>query len=76
MLYPVECKPGYAGPNCSFNCPYPLYGDGCQGECECSKDECDYVTGCKPMSSGTFVCYISPLCIDHYFKRTIKEYIY
>ena len=55
-MFTVECKPGYAGPNCSFNCPHPLYGDGCQGTCECSKDECDSVTGCKPMSSGTSVC--------------------
>ena len=53
LMFTVECKPGYAGPNCSFNCPHPTYGDGCQGTCECSKDECDSVTGCKPMSSGT-----------------------
>ena len=56
IMFTVECKPGYAGPNCSFNCPHPTYGDGCQGICECSKDECDSVTGCKPMSSGTSVC--------------------
>lgn len=56
IMFTVECKPGYAGPNCSFNCPHPTYGDGCQGTCECSKDECDSVTGCTPMSSGTSVC--------------------
>ncbi|XP_078316188.1 uncharacterized protein LOC144620185 isoform X2 [Crassostrea virginica] len=46
-----KCKPGYIGPSCSIKCPHPAYGDACQGICNCSKDECDFVTGCKPMSS-------------------------
>ena len=62
-LYPVECKPGYIGPSCSKKCPHPAYGDACQGICTCSEDECDSVTGCKPMSSGTRLG-----CIYFYIK--------
>ncbi|XP_078316133.1 uncharacterized protein LOC144620160 isoform X3 [Crassostrea virginica] len=47
-----KCKPGYIGPSCSRKCPQPAYGDACQGICNCSKDECDFVLGCKPTSSG------------------------
>ncbi|XP_078316194.1 uncharacterized protein LOC111099618 [Crassostrea virginica] len=49
-----KCKPGYIGPNCSIKCPHPAYGDTCQEICNCSEDECDSVTGCKPMSSVKF----------------------
>lgn len=43
-----ECKPGFYGINCSKTCLLPYYGEGCQQECVCSKDEeCDISIGCQ-----------------------------
>lgn len=45
--------PGYTGPNCTAHCPYPTYGDACQGYCICSKDTCDVSWGCKSLTTLT-----------------------
>ncbi|XP_022290064.1 uncharacterized protein LOC111101755 isoform X2 [Crassostrea virginica] len=47
----TKCIAGRTGPNCSIICPYPTFGDECQGSCNCSKDTCDYSTGCKTMTT-------------------------
>lgn len=47
------CRPGYIGKNCTSSCPYPTYGHGCQGICDCGKDKCDVSTGCE---SNITVC--------------------
>lgn len=53
-VYPVchfipfsECKPGFYGINCSRACLFPYFGEGCQQECVCSKEECDKSIGCQ-----------------------------
>eukprot|EP00105_Crassostrea_gigas_P038603 XP_019922751.1 PREDICTED: multiple epidermal growth factor-like domains protein 6 [Crassostrea gigas] len=46
-----QCMPGYTGLNCSYKCPYPLYGYRCQGYCDCSNDSCDVSTGCRTITS-------------------------
>lgn len=43
-----SCRPGYIGINCTTSCPYPTYGHGCQGKCDCIEDKCDVSTGCEP----------------------------
>lgn len=43
----LECSAGYIGPNCSFSCRYPSYGQDCQLHCYCKKSDCHSVTGCK-----------------------------
>lgn len=48
----TECISGYTGPNCTSICPYPTYGDNCQHICDCSKDECDFSSGCNSLTSG------------------------
>uniref|UniRef100_A0A8W8JRT3 Tyrosine-protein kinase receptor Tie-1 n=1 Tax=Magallana gigas TaxID=29159 RepID=A0A8W8JRT3_MAGGI len=40
-----ECTPGYTGPNCTAQCPYPTYGFACQGFCNCSNDTCNMSWG-------------------------------
>ena len=52
FVYFEECSPGYAGPNCTIQCPYPSYGDICQGICKCDKDTCDISTGCAFQTTG------------------------
>lgn len=41
-----KCPLGYYRFNCSEKCIYPTYGEDCQYECKCSKDKCNFVTGC------------------------------
>ena len=47
-----ECSPGYCGLNCTFPCPYPVYGDRCQRICDCDKNSCDVSTGCRTPTTG------------------------
>lgn len=42
----AECMTGYNGLNCTAKCPYPTYGNSCQGLCLCSNDFCNMITGC------------------------------
>ena len=55
VLILLECMPGYGGPNCTIPCPYPLYGEGCQGFCDCSNDSCDVSTGCTALTTGSLL---------------------
>lgn len=43
----LECPVEYYRLNCSEQCIYPTYGGDCQSECKCSRDKCDFVTGCS-----------------------------
>lgn len=50
----IKCKPGFYGINCSMTCLLPYYGEGCQQECVCSKEEeCDISIGCQKKSTTT-----------------------
>lgn len=44
---------GYTGANCTQKCPYPSYGDTCQGTCNCSVDLCDSFWGCRTLNTFT-----------------------
>lgn len=48
------CRPGYFGLNCTDICPYPTYGERCQGFCDCGKDTCDASKGCISLTTGIF----------------------
>lgn len=44
----TPCLSGYYGPNCVFTCPYPSFGRRClEGKCQCPRENCDPVTGCR-----------------------------
>lgn len=47
-----ECMAGYVGWNCSMPCPYPTYGWGCQGSCDCYEDLCHVSMGCIIPTTG------------------------
>ncbi|XP_062587008.1 cell death abnormality protein 1-like [Saccostrea cucullata] len=47
-----KCLPGYSGDYCSQSCPYPFYGDECQGKCDCDNEACNVSTGCKIVITG------------------------
>lgn len=40
------CSSGYHGKDCAIQCQYPTYGEGCQSECKCLRNECHYSRGC------------------------------
>ncbi|XP_065929625.1 cell death abnormality protein 1 [Magallana gigas] len=43
----IPCEAGYTGDNCTIRCVYPLYGQGCQSTCKCTKEDCNSIYGCK-----------------------------
>lgn len=47
----LPCKAGYFGQNCSEKCSFPFYGYVCASQCNCSANDCDYVSGCKQLST-------------------------
>lgn len=65
-----KCISGYTGPNCTSICPYPTYGDNCQHICDCSKDECDYSSGCNSLTSEKQTFYLSTTKFDSPFSES------
>lgn len=75
----VECPTGFTGFNCVYRCLYPFYGEDCFMMCACSKDTCDFVSGCKYTSTtgnilknksfqfllAVFICLSSLICFPH-----------
>lgn len=60
-MFLPECIAGYIGLNCTERCPYPSYGDRCQGLCGCSNDTCDVSTGClviTTLKTGTYMLIV------------------
>ncbi|XP_078334354.1 uncharacterized protein LOC111100153 [Crassostrea virginica] len=62
-----KCKPGFIGSNCAISCPYPTYGEQCQGICDCDKNSCDVSTGCRPITTET-----SQFCLPGYFGNKCR----
>lgn len=52
----VGCQIGYYGVNCTAACMHPSFGERCQGMCNCTKNICNHITGCKGNQSK--ICYI------------------
>nr|XP_034333258.1 N-acetylglucosamine-1-phosphodiester alpha-N-acetylglucosaminidase-like [Crassostrea gigas] len=47
------CMTGYFGPNCDIPCRFPSYGESCQSECRCEKQQCNHITGCENETKTT-----------------------
>lgn len=43
----VECDLGFYGYECKNPCDYPSYGAKCVLTCNCSKEECHFINGCR-----------------------------
>nr|XP_022294583.1 protein draper-like [Crassostrea virginica] len=54
------CSLGYFGQDCSLPCRFPGYGSGCQMACNCEKEHCNHITGCR--NSTCSVGYFGPNC--------------
>ena len=72
--YFVECKPGFIGSNCAISCPYPSYGEQCQGICDCDKNNCDVSTGCKRITTGTHKTFLSPQTTNYDLHKMALSY--
>lgn len=46
IFFPIECPIGYFGKFCLQACRYPGFGAQCQKTCNCSEENCNYITGC------------------------------
>nr|XP_022294668.1 multiple epidermal growth factor-like domains protein 6 isoform X2 [Crassostrea virginica] len=46
-----KCPPGYTGVECTFKCSNSYYGDECSSKCDCPQELCDFVSGCKYIST-------------------------
>nr|XP_022294821.1 uncharacterized protein LOC111104937 [Crassostrea virginica] len=40
------CPIGFTGSACEIKCRFPAYGTLCQSACNCTKDQCDHISGC------------------------------
>lgn len=65
---------GSNGINCSNICPYPTFGVGCQGSCDCNETMCDVSRGCEPITAGTYFCLPSVSTDEFDFKTNILLY--
>lgn len=54
----VACEAGYSGYNCTIKCVYPLYGQGCQSKCKCTKEDCNFMNGCINHTENTCIGYV------------------
>lgn len=62
-----ECSSGYQGPNCSYVCRYPNYGDDCQSFCDCVELQCDHITGCRQLSNvHDYALHLAIIIPDHW----------
>ncbi|XP_078339135.1 uncharacterized protein LOC111133866 isoform X2 [Crassostrea virginica] len=41
------CPDGFYGINCEIPCRYPNFGHGCQQNCNCTMEFCDFNKGCR-----------------------------
>lgn len=65
------CKSGYTGINCEIKCFFPLYGDDCQSTCNCTKDECDPIHGCRNLSGKTVVNICNGCVVRSYIRNNL-----
>ncbi|XP_022292579.2 uncharacterized protein LOC111103531 isoform X1 [Crassostrea virginica] len=40
------CPIGFTGSDCEIKCRFPAYGVLCQSACNCTKDQCNHISGC------------------------------
>ena len=42
----LACPIGFTGSACEIKCRFPAYGALCQSACNCTKDQCNHISGC------------------------------
>lgn len=47
----LSSKLGYYGQNCTSKYSFPFNGYACTSQCNCSASDCDYVSGCRQLST-------------------------
>ena len=55
----LACSIGFTGSACEIPCRFPAYGALCQSACNCTKDQCNHVSGCD----GKWYFYYSSIDI-------------
>lgn len=67
------CTSGYTGINCATKCIYPLFGQDCQSVCNCTKEHCDHVDGCRNSSGKTIENVCSGYVVRCHVKNLINQ---
>lgn len=65
--------PGYTGIECTFECPYPSFGNDCQGYCSCSIELCDVARGCR---SPIIVSVLASEVLVSRTQQLVYKYLY
>ena len=55
----LACPIGLTGSACEIKCRFPAYGVLCQSACNCTKDQCNHISGCD----GKWVFFYSSIDI-------------
>ncbi|XP_062571364.1 uncharacterized protein LOC134233411 [Saccostrea cucullata] len=66
------CSPGYYGDTCEKICPRGTFGQDCGGQCRCSPEDCDHVTGCPQLSQDVTTQTIT----EHQENKTTTSLIF
>lgn len=69
-----KCPVGFTGKYCDEQCPYPQYGIGCQQSCMCSKQRCNYFTGCPFTKTGTLLITTTTTKHTKNLQKSTKHY--
>lgn len=79
---------GYTGRSYEIPFRFPAYGVMCQSECNCSKDHCNYVSGCggklyflqqhsdirREKLDASMIPLISCLCVFVVFRLLLEKF--
>lgn len=76
FLCVVECEVGYTGTNCSLPCPFNSYGKGCQKLCKCTKEACNFITGCGKIEFGNCLTLFTFFCLNIDESISFSDEIY
>ncbi|XP_062598203.1 uncharacterized protein LOC134259617 [Saccostrea cucullata] len=66
------CSPGYYGDTCEKICPRGTFGQDCGGQCRCSPEDCNHVTGCPHLSQRV----TTPAITEHQENKTPTTLIF
>lgn len=71
----AKCPIGFTGKYCESQCQFPDYGYGCQQSCICSKQRCNFATGCTSVKSNNISSslYLIKFTIQNFEMQPLRR---
>lgn len=71
----AKCPIGFTGKYCESQCQFPDYGYGCQQSCICSKQRCNFATGCTSVKSNNInsSLYLIKFTIQNFEMQPLRR---